>query len=131
MAIFNSRRRRILTSVILGCWLSAFFVAAVHACGSNGEMAGPQPVVAASIDDQGHDDGDTHPGCKSFCAENVPVLAKAQGAQDQPVGSALLLPPFAGEPLLPPVAWAPSPPHGRSPPPGIALINIRFVRLAL
>ena len=132
MAILNAHQRKALTSLILGCWLFAFFLGVVHACGLDGEPAGSQQVVAAAVDSQDQGDGDTHSGCRSFCADNLPVLAKVQSAQDQPVGPAPLVPPFAGEPLLAPVASAPvrSPLHWRNPPPGVSL-NTRYVRLAL
>ena len=131
MALFNAHRRKVLTSVTLGCWLFAFVVGIVHACGLDGEPAGSQHVIAASIDSRGcQGDGDTHSGCKTFCAESVPVLAKGQSAQDQPVGPALLLQPLAAVPLLAPVASVPSPLQRRNPPPGVFL-NTRYVRLAL
>jgi hypothetical protein len=130
MALFNAHQRKILTSVTLGCWLFALFVGVVHACGLDGELGRSHHVVAVSIDSQRHGDGDAHPGCQQFCADNVPVLAKLQSVQDQPGGQALLLLPFMGEPLLARMASVPSPLHRPHPPPGIAL-NTRFVRLAL
>ena len=130
MALFNAHQRKILTSVTLGCWLFAFFVGVVHACGLDGELGRSQQVVAASIDSQRHGDDDAHPGCEQCCADNLPVLVKLQSVQDQPGGQALLLPPFVVDPLLARMASVPSPLHRPHPPPGIAL-NTRFVRLAL
>jgi hypothetical protein len=130
MALFNVHQRKVLTSVILGCWLFALFVGVVHACGLDGELGRSQHVVAATIDSQRHGDGDTDPGCQQCCADNLPVLVKLQSVQDQPGGQALLLPPFVSEPLLARMASVPSPLHRPHPPPGIAL-NTRFVRLAL
>jgi hypothetical protein len=130
MALFNAHQRKVLTSVTLGCWLFAFVVGIVHACGLDGERGRSQQVVAASIDSQRPGDGDVHSGCEQFCADNLPVLAKLQSVQDQPGGQALLLPPFVGEPLLARMASVPSPLRRPHSPPDIAL-NTRFVRLAL
>ena len=121
MALFNVHQRKVLTPVILGCWLFALFVGVVHACGLDGELGRSQHVVATSIDSQRHGDGDADPGCQQCCADNVPVLVKLQSVQDQPGGQALLLPPFVVVPLLARMASGPSPLHRLHPPPGIAL----------
>jgi hypothetical protein len=128
MALLSARQRKVLTSVTLGCWLFAFFVGVVHACGLDEDLGRSQRVVAASIDNQGDDDARL--GCERFCADNLPVLAKLQSVQDQPGGQTLLLLPFSDEPLLAGMASTPSLLHRPHPPPGIAL-NTRFVRLAL
>jgi hypothetical protein len=131
MALFSALQRKVLTSVTLGCWLFAFFVGVVHACVLNGELGHSQQVVSISIDSQGLDDHDAHPGCEQFCAENVPVLAQASSVAGQSGEQALLPSPPRWcvsrwvSTASPAVAM-----HRPHPPPGVAL-NTRFVRLAL
>jgi len=129
MSLLTAHRRKVVTSVTLGCWLFAFFVGVVHACVLDEALGHTHQVVIVATDNR--DIGDDHavPGCEQFCATDVPVLAKLQSVQDQPGGHALPLP-FLDEPLLVRVASVPSPPHRPHPPPGVALIT-RFVRLAL
>jgi hypothetical protein len=129
MSLLNTHQRKVVTSVTLGCWLFAFFVGVVHACGLEQALGHSQQVVAALTDSQGQGDEDALPSCEQFCADDVPVLAKLQSVQDQPGGHALP-PPSLGDPLLVRVAAVPSPLHRPHPPPGVALIT-RFVRLAL
>jgi hypothetical protein len=129
MVTFNAHQRKVVASVALGCWLFAFFVGVVYACGLDEGLGYSQQVVTASSENQVGGDEDALPGCERFCAEK-PVLAKLQAVQDQPEGQTLLFARFSGGSLLPPFASTPSTVHRLYPPPGIAL-NTRFVRLAL
>jgi len=129
MFLLNAHQRRVVTSVTLGCWLFAFFVGVVHACGLDETLGHSQEVVTVSANSQVQGDDAAVPGCEQFCAADLPLLAKVQSVQDQPGGHALP-PPSLGEPLLVRVAWVPSPVHRPHPPPGIALIT-HYVRLAL
>ena len=125
----NAHQRKVVASLALGGWLFAFFVGVAHACGLDAGLGAAHHAVTVSAVGQNPCDGDALPGCKQFCADDLPVLAKLQSIQDQPGGSALL-PPSSGEPLLVRVAWVHSPLHRLYPPPDIAP-NTRFVRLAL
>lgn len=127
---FNAHQRKVVASVALGCWLFAFLVGVVYACGPDEALGYSQQVVMASSENQAEGDEDAVPGCERFCSENMPVLAKLQAVQDQPEGQTLLFARFSGGSLLPPIASTPSTVHRLYPPPGIAL-NTRFVRLAL
>ena len=128
MSLFKARHRKVVTSVALGCWLFAFFVGVIHACGLDEAIGHAHQGATVSTDSQG-DAADTVPGCEQFCASDLPVLATPQPAQDQPIGHALL-PRFLGEPLLVRVPSVPPPLQRQHPPPGVVLIT-RFVRLAL
>jgi hypothetical protein len=131
MALFRARQRHIFASITLGCWLFAVFIGVVHACGFDGELGyWPEGMTAATMG-PGQSDDDTAPGCAQFCAGSLPVLAKIQQVADQSSEQALLLPPWFVAPLPAPVTPAPLALHRLDSPPGIALLNTRFVRLAL
>jgi hypothetical protein len=128
MAVFNARQRKIVTSVALGCWLLAFVVGVIHACGLDEAIGHTHQGVTVSTGSQGGD-ADAEPGCDQFCANDIPLLAKPQPGQDQPMAPAVL-PHFLGEPLLVRTSSVPPSLQRQHPPPDVALI-IRFVRLAL
>jgi hypothetical protein len=129
MSFLNTRQRKVVTSVALGCWLFAFFVGVIHACGLNEGIDHSQQASAIVIDCQSQGDDDGVPDCERFCANNLPVLAKLQSVQDQPGGTALPAP-FLGQPFLVRLGTLPPALHRSHPPPAVALIT-RFVRLAL
>jgi len=130
MAILNAHRRKVLALVTLGCWLFALFVGVAHACGVDQKLSHPHSSMRASTAAPAYSDEHTVPGCERFCADNVPVLAKLQSANDQPCIQALLLPAFLSQPALLPAALASAALRRQDPPPRIAL-NTLFVRLAL
>ena len=126
---FNAHQRKVWASIALGCWLFAFLVGVVHACGLDEALGDSQHFVTASSENQVGGDENALPGCERFCTEK-PLLAKLQTVQDQPGGQTPLFARFVGEPFLAPIASIPPTLHRPHPPPGIAL-NTRFVRLAL
>lgn len=130
MAFLNAYRRKVLASATLGCWLFVLFVGVVHACGLDEKLSHLQSSIATSSANPGQGDDHPAPGCEQFCADNVPVLAKLQSANDQPYVQSLLLPAFLSRSALLRAAIAPSVLHRQHQPPRIAL-NTLFVRLAL
>ena len=75
-------------------------------------------------------DGSASPGCRQFCADDLPVLAKIKGIQDQPTGQPILLSTYLDVPL--PIRVKPTARRLQSPdPPSGIAINIRFARLTL
>lgn len=132
MSCFNAHRRKVITSVTLGCWLFAFFIGVVHACGQEVALDHARhggSSVMASTDSQSHDDRDVAPYCEQFCIDDTPVLTSPQSGQDQPQSHAHP-PPSTGDPLWVRVFSVPPPLYRPHPPPGIALITL-FGRLAL
>jgi hypothetical protein len=118
------RRRKALSSVILGVWTFALFVGIANACGWDGVTTVPHhPVAAHSVDGM-------PPGCEQFCNDNLPLVGKLQSLQDGSAGQPLV---FAAHYY---VGFAPMPaPVLRTalaahPPPGVPL-SLRFVRLTL
>jgi hypothetical protein len=87
---FSKRRRRLLTSITLGSWLFAFFIATVHACGlyaeENGRPSHETDALAATATEP---DDDPSPGCEEFCAtaaaapvSKVQAVLKAERSPD-------------------------------------------------
>ena len=133
MANFTTRRRRLLTSITLGSWLFAFFVATVHACGLYGEESGfPLHGSDASAITVAEPNDDPTPGCEEFCAtvaaapvSKVQTLSQMARSPYVPLRSC----PRAVSAMRRPVTvqFAPS----RSPPLPDVDLSIRFVRFAL
>ena len=130
---FSIRRRRLLTSITLGSWLFAFFIATVHACGLYAEENGfpLHESDACAVAVSGPND-DPSPGCEEFCAtvaaapvSKVQTLFQAERSPHVPLHSCSHTVSAMRRPAT--VQFAPP----RPPPlPGVDL-NIRFVRFAL
>lgn len=129
----STRRRRILTSITLGSWLLASFIATVHACGLYAEESGfPLHETDAPTVTLAEPTDDPSPGCEEFCAtaavapvSKVQALLQAERGPDVPLHSCSP----AGSAMRRPVTVEFVPPR---PPrlPDVDL-NIRFVRFAL
>jgi hypothetical protein len=121
------RHRKLLTSLVLGTWLFAHFVAVVHACNTLAP-AGVHDVAMVMDAGQGGED-DCSKNCLQFCSDDTPVAGKVQFVQDQPAGQPLLV-------AHPDVAWNPASLSARTvdqrahPPPDVPLL-LRTLRLAL
>ena len=129
---FSIRRRRLLTSITLGSWLFAFFIATVHACGLYAEENGfPLHESDACAVTVAEPNDDPSQGCEEFCAtaaaapvSKAQTLFQAERSPHVPLHSC----PLAVSAVRRPVAVAFVQP--RPPPPDVDL-NIRFVRFAL
>ncbi len=130
---FSMRRRRLLTSITLGSWLFAFFIATVHACGLYAEENGfplhetdARTVTATELNDE------PSPACEEFCAtvaaapvSKVQTLLQAERSPHVPLDSCLHA--VSAMRRLVTVQFVPP----RPPPPPDVDLNIRFVRFAL
>lgn len=126
-------RRRLLTSITLGSWLFAFFVATVHACGVYAEEHGfPLHESDACAIAVAEPNDDPSPGCEEFCAtvaaapvSKVQTLSQAERSPNGPLHSCARAVSAIRRPVT--VQFVPS----RSPPLPDVDLNIRFVRFAL
>lgn len=126
-----TRQRRVLASVTLACWLFAFVVGVVQACGLHEALSFAPHAPTASVDSQDrHGDDDAHQHCERNGADEMALLAKLQSVQDQPGGQAFILPPGVGDSFLARLSTSPVLLYRPRPPPGIAVYTL-FARLAL
>ena len=128
MAVFQPRHRKLISSVALGCWLFAFFVAVVSGCEIVGELAAPHHATTGAI--HHHDLDDAQTGCEQFCANDISTQAKVKSFQHQPGGQLSLTAPVAGPHAVAGVLSASSLPDHPDPPPDLALYA-RFLRFVL
>ena len=96
---FRHRRRRTLSTIVLACWLFAFFVGVAQACAMDRELGHAHGRAGAATVHQGQD-GDAPPGCRQFCADDLPVLAKLKAVQDPPNEEPVLVTALLGAPRL-------------------------------
>jgi len=130
---FSIRRRRLLTSITLGSWLFAFFIATVHACGLYAEGNGfPLHETDARTVTVTEPNDDPSPGCEEFCAtvaaapvSKVQTVLQAERSPHVPLHSHQHAVSAMRRPVT--VQFVPPRPPLR---PGVDL-NIRFVRFAL
>ncbi|MHB8495718.1 MAG: hypothetical protein ACYC9Z_15860 [Casimicrobiaceae bacterium] len=123
-------RRSILTSIVLGCWMFAVFISAVHACDRGGARSGHLPTVATQQSGGAVASGTVRSACEQFSVDNLPVAASRETAPSAPDQQAEL----AVSPFQRTLVARTAPPMARldrpDPRPGIALYA-RFLRLAL
>lgn len=125
----HANPRKTLATIMLGCWLFAFFAGVVHACGLAEHPAPPSPSNSAASCLHGHGNEHSVPGCKQFRANDSPLLAQPQSLQDPP-GSPLFFPATLFEARWARALSAPRLPLHPHPPRGVAH-RTRLVRLAL
>lgn len=123
------RHRRFASSAVLGAWIFALFVGAVHACGWVDASA---PATHADVAPHAgllHDSG---PGveCVEHPGEGLPVLNKVQAVQDPPEGRPLVVGPGHGVARRPSSAPALRSLRAARPPPAAPPL-LRFLRLTL
>jgi len=123
------RHRRFASSAVLGAWIFALFVGAVHACGWVDASA---PATHADVAPHAgllHDSG---PGveCVEHPGEGLPVLNKVQAVQDPPEGRPLVVGPGHGVARRPSSAPALRSLRAARPPPAAPPL-MRFLRLTL
>jgi hypothetical protein len=124
------RRRKFLTSSVLGLWMFALFVGIANACSWDGVTAVPhQPTVAAHAVDDGVDHG-TAPGCDEFCSNDLSLLSVLQLVQEQPAGQPLVVATHHYLGVLPISVLVFRIAQTAHPPPGVPF-SLRIVRLTL
>jgi hypothetical protein len=126
------RWSRLLTSVTLGSWLFAFFIATVHACGWHASEVGfPPQKTSASTVATTEGSGDSLPSREELCvAVTAAPVFKIQALQAH-VGTHVALPyrvcdGSASRRLVSSQLASPS-----SVPPLVVDLNLRFVRFVL
>lgn len=126
----SKRRRKSLTSIVLGVWLFALFVGFVHACGLDEDSLRADQIKAVNAGCHGQGDQGIPAACAKFCSDDLPLLAKVKALQDPPAGQAFLIVSINGDSFLRGPVSNPTLLPSPDPPPVIA-VNTRLVRLAL
>ncbi|MFO1316036.1 MAG: hypothetical protein U1F58_10555 [Burkholderiales bacterium] len=120
------RHRRRLASLFLGAWLFALFVGIAHA-----HVVDAQSHATAAVATTGTDSGDDcdTDGCRQFCDNDTPIVAKVKPLQDPPADHAAAVPTLGIRDAPPPGIPAAAGRHAH--PPARVPVILRTLRLAL
>ena len=131
MTFPGQRSLKKMTAAVVVSWLFALSASTLLACDMKDDVRNALVPVSVGQDQQHHQVCDGPPGCKQFCANDLPVVSTVDRGHDQDrAPAATMAAPALANPGVAEAAPALALAVRSGPPPGPS-IYIRFVRLAL